>query len=305
MTDYTAKLKDLRRQIDRKKLLDEKLEQLNREKYVLESNIQPFEHRLDKALKNLEKLERGGLAGLFAGFGNKEEKLDNARLEYNKAKAEYNSAKLALDNLKSNIQKVWNESVSLNDSQRQYDNLMEEINRGVKEGRQLVSQQVLEEEIQIQRREKIKEIKTAIETGKETLIFIDTISQNGLTAATNIEAFKKQLYKFRTAVNRVEMMTSIDVEIRTGDFTPHIVNAALGRKGYDVPRLSDAVFNTESAKGNQSWGTNISDIAARKPTYLKNIERTITPKELLTNIGSTGYEIEQVIKQLEEKLEKM
>ena len=85
-------------------LTNDQMAQLNEEKATLEYEIQPLADTLNKAVKKMDKAQRGGIFSLF----NKNE--DTAYTELSAARTAYNDAMGQLDSLKHRIQKTFNEA---------------------------------------------------------------------------------------------------------------------------------------------------------------------------------------------------
>ena len=58
MSEYGKKLLELRQQINNRARLEEKLDQLNKQKVQAEGPLEPLELQLDKAIRKMDRLEK-------------------------------------------------------------------------------------------------------------------------------------------------------------------------------------------------------------------------------------------------------
>ena len=266
MTEYGKKLKELRQQMERKIYLDTLLAQLNEEKSALEYEIQPLADTLDKAVKKLDKAQRGGI---FAMFGK-----NTAYAEVSDARLAYNDAKRQLDSLKHKIQKTFNEAASLSDAKRLYTNLMDEIDKALAEGKtDIITQSELEEEYAALQKNRKKKLAQAIDAGNRLLDYLAYILDGNLPY-TKQEDIKKELYKFRLAVSDVDISNSIAV-----DFTSY-------RHTYSKTGFHPASY--------------LNNIDGHLPVV--RYDFPLTSKEMQAEVELTAQKVAQTVEMLKQQL---
>ena len=268
MTEYGKKLKELRQQMERKIYLDTLLAQLNEEKSALEYEIQPLADTLDKAVKKLDKAQRGGIFTMF-------DKNDEAAYtEVSAARLAYNDAKRQLDSLKHKIQKTFNEAASLSDAKRLYTNLMDEIDKALAEGKtDIITQSELEEEYAALQKNRKKKLAQAIDAGNRLLDYLAYILDGNLPY-TKQEDIKKELYKFRLAVSDVDISNSIAV-----DFTSY-------RHTYSKTGFHPASY--------------LNNIDGHLPVV--RYDFPLTPKEMQAEVELTAQKVAQTVEMLKQQL---
>lgn len=285
MTDYNAKLQQLRQKLEQRKAADALLAKLNDEKAQLEKQLPELKDTYEKSQRRYEKLADGGLSAIFAKLaGNDEEKLIAAKKEATIAQREYDTAVYKLEKAKSEIQSAFNRAASLRDVKRQYDNLITEIEKTLAEGntdiidrnvwRQEQTNRLLDERAQTQR---------AIAAGRQVLEVINSfISQSPagtkmvLSNATNpLYEVDKALIRFKNLLGDIEKSGSLRIEKET-----------------DRTERNFTTFNV------YRWDLNMEI----KPVQLK---KSVSTQEMAENLGTTGYKVEQMIAQLENRLEEL
>ena len=285
MTDYNAKLQQLRQKLEQRKTADALLAKLNDEKAQLEKQLPELKDTYEKAQRRYEKLADGGLSAIFAKLaGNDEEKLIAAKKEATIAQREYDTAAYKLEKAKSEIQSAFNRAASLRDVKRQYDNLINEIEKALAEGntdiidrnvwRQEQTNRLLDEKAQTQR---------AIAAGRQVLEVINSIISQSpagtkmvLSNATNpLHEVDKALIKFKNLLGDIEKSGSLRIEKETDRTERNFTT-------YNVFR----------------WDLNMEI----KPVQLK---KSVSTQEMAENLGTTGYKVEQLIEQLENRLEEL
>ena len=270
MTEYGKKLIELRQQMERKIYLDSLLAQLNEEKATLEYEIQPLADTLNKAVKKADKAQRGGIFALF----NKND--DTAYTELSAARTAYNDAMGQLDSLKHRIQKTFNEAASLSDAKRLYTNLMDEIDKALAQGKtDIITQAELDEEYTALQKSRKEKLAKAIDVGTSLLDYLEYVMDGNLPH-TRPQDIKKELYKFRLAVNDVDISNNIAI-----DFTSY--RHFYSKVGYP--------------------GSYLNNIDGHLPVV--RYDFPLTPKEMLAEVELTAQNVTQTVEMLKQQLEQL
>lgn len=284
MTDYNTKLQQLRQKLDQRKAADTLLAKLNDEKARLEKQLPLLKDTYEKAQRRYEKLADGGLSAIFAKLaGNDEEKLIAAKKEATIAQREYDTAAYKLEKAKSEIQSAFNRAASLRDVKRQYDNLINEIEQAMAEGRNIIDRNVWRQEQTNRLLDERAQTQRAIAAGRQVLEVINSfISQSPagtkmvLSNATNpLHEVDKALIRFKNLLGDIEKSGSLRIEKETDRTERNFTT-------YNVFR----------------WDLNMEI----KPVQLK---KSVSTQEMAENLGTTGYQVEQLIAQLENRLEEL
>jgi len=270
MTEYGKKLRELRQQMERKAYLDSLLSQLNEEKSALEYEIQPLADALNKAVKKADKAQKGGI---FAIFSRKD---DTVYTELSAIRTAYNDVARQLDSLKHKIQKTFNEAAGLSDAKRQYTNLMNEIDITLADGKNdIITQAELEEEYAALQKSRKEKLARAIEAGDNLLNYLGSIL-DGKLPYNRPQDIKKELYKFRLAVNDVDISNNIAI-----DFTSY--RHFYSKVGYP--------------------GSYLNNIDGHLPVV--RYDFPLTPKEMLAEVGLTAQNVAVTVEMLKQQLEQL
>ena len=284
MTDYNAKLQQLRQKLEQRKTADALLAKLNDEKAQLEKQLPELKDTYEKAQRRYEKLADGGLSAIFAKLaGNDEEKLIAAKKEATIAQREYDTAVYKLEKAKSEIQSAFNRAASLRDVKRQYDNLITEIEHAMAEGRNIIDRNVWQQEQTNRLLDEKAQTQRAIAAGRQVLEVLNSIISQSpagtkmvLSNATNpLHEVDKALIKFKNLLGDIEKSGSLRIEKETDRTERNFTT-------YNVFR----------------WDLNMEI----KPVQLK---KSVSTQEMAENLGTTGYQVEQMIAQLENRLEEL
>lgn len=273
MSQYGEKLKELRMQTERQEYLAGLLSQLNEEKAAVEYELVPLENEMNKALKNLQRAEKGGLLNMFGG---KSDRVETAQLRFSAAKAKYETAARQLESIQYEIQKAFNESANLSDAKRQYKNLMDEIDKALAEGKtDVITQAELDREYAALQKNRKEKLELAVDAGNSLLNYLGSIL-DGKLLNNRPQDIKKELYKFRLAVNNVDISNNIAI-----DFTSY-------RHFY-----SKVVYP----------GSYLNNIDGHLP--IVRYDFPLTPKEMLAEVALTAQNTAVTVEMLKQQLEQL
>lgn len=273
MSQYGEKLKELRMQTERQEYLAGLLSQLNEEKAAVEYELVPLENEMNKALKNLQRAEKGGILNIFGG---KSDRVETAQLQFSAAKVKYETAARQLESIQYEIQKAFNESANLSDAKRKYKNLMDEIDKALAEGKtNIITQAELDREYAALQKNRKEKLALAVDAGNSLLNYLSSIL-DGKLLNNRPQDIKKELYKFRLAVNNVDISNNIAV-----DFTSY-------RHFYS--KLSYP-------------GSYLNNIDGHLPVV--RYDFPLTQKELLAEVALTAQNTAVTVEMLKQQLERL
>ncbi|WP_032123067.1 hypothetical protein [Clostridium amazonitimonense] len=145
-----------------------------------EDKLRGLERILQKEKKDVENLEKGGLASfLYSLMGKKDEKIEKEQYEYMMAKAKYDECSNMLEFLKSDKNKIRRDLREIDNCKIEYEKIIEEnkekiLSKGSKERMELES---IQNEIGSSRGE-LKEIREAISAGDSLLSSMSRLIEN-------------------------------------------------------------------------------------------------------------------------------
>ncbi len=276
MSEYGKKLMELRTQINKRASLEDMLDQLNRKKSQTERQMAYLEPLLDKAAKNVDRYEKGGIFSLFS----KEEKRESAYRELSDIKSEYFQAKNALDRLNFDIQKTFNRMSEYSDSQRMYDNLMAEVKARLDKGNnRIITTDEIEYLQKAEIKAKIQQLKIAVAKGGELTDMIDGFIN--LSSSQTISNFSKEnlriaIMKFRTSLKDTDKSSFINLKIESDKRLPYL-------RGYD-PLARDRYCDMF-------------------PTV--NMAKPLSAQEMIENLAEVSHNIQHIIDKLNEEIKQL
>jgi len=273
MSQYGEKLKELRMQTERQEYLAGLLSQLNEEKAAVEYELVPLENEMNKALKNLQRAEKGGILNMFGG---KSDRVETAQLRFSAAKVKYETATRQLESIQYEIQKAFNESANLSDAKRKYKNLMDEIDKALAEGKtDIITQAELGREYAALQKNRKEKLELAVDAGNSLLDYLGSIL-DGKLLNNRPQDIKKELYKFRLAVNNVDISNNIAI-----DFTSY--RHFYSKVGYP--------------------GSYLNNIDGHLP--IVRYDFPLTPKEMLAEVALTAQNTAVTVEMLKQQLEQL
>lgn len=274
MSELGQKLIDLRTQIDRRASLEETLLQLNQQKMQIQGQLEPLEHQLDNAIKKIDKLDKKGIFSLFRN----RDKYDMAYTEMSALKAEYSVAKNSLDRINHDIQKVFNQMADYSDAERQYNNLMSEVNTALKNGNtDIITEDELEQLHKHQIRARISQLNKAVAQGKNLINVIDGYirqADHKLSTTAIGESLRIAIMKFRTALDDNSKAAALTIETESFKRIPNFLF------GYD-PLGRDRYFDN----------------------VMPDMYIGMTKKELQENLAELSHNTQQIIDELVKETE--
>ena len=273
MSQYGEKLKELRMQTERQEYLAGLLSQLNEEKAAVEYELVPLENEMNKALKNLQRAEKGGILNIF---GRKSDRIETAQLRFSAARVKYETAARQLESIQYEIQKVFNESANLSDAKRKYKNLMDEIDKALAEGKtHIITQAELDREYAALQKNRKEKLALAVDVGNSLLDYLGSIL-DGQLPYNRPQDIKKELYKFRLAVNNVDISNNIAI-----DFTSY--RHFYSKAGYP--------------------GSYLNNIDGHLP--IVRYDFPLTQKEMLAEVALTAQNTAVTVEMLKQQLEQL
>ncbi len=127
MTDFTAKIKDLRNKVDRKNHLESMVADLGRQYTELAEKCHYLELEWNKEESDVSAIENGSITGFLLDlFGKREEKLDKERREAYSAKVKYDTASREMNMVKYDIDRYTAELSNLQNADDDYAALLKE-----------------------------------------------------------------------------------------------------------------------------------------------------------------------------------
>lgn len=273
MSQYGEKLKELRMQTERQEYLAGLLSQLNEEKAAVEYELVPLENEMNKALKNLQRAEKGGILNMLGG---KSDRVETAQLRFSAAKVKYETAARQLESIQYEIQKAFNESANLSDAKRKYKNLMDEIDKALAEGKtHIITQAELDREYAALQKNRKEKLELAVDAGNSLLDYLGSIL-DGQLPYNRPQDIKKELYKFRLAVNNVDISNNIAI-----DFTSY--RHFYSKVGYP--------------------GSYLNNIDGHLP--IVRYDFPLTQKEMLAEVALTAQNTAVTVEMLKQQLEQL
>lgn len=126
LKDINIKINQIKEQVAEKKVLEEKLDHLEKEISRYELELKSLEEKLDKELRDVEKLKKLSLSSImYTVMRNKEEKLEKEEKEYLIAKLKYDDCSSRINSLKNSKLRIENRLISLEDCESKYAELLD------------------------------------------------------------------------------------------------------------------------------------------------------------------------------------
>lgn len=127
MTDFTAKIKDLRNKVDRKNHLESMVADLGLQYTELVEKCRNLELEWNKEENDVSNIENSSITGFLLDlFGKREEKLDKERREAYSAKVKYDTASREMNMVKYDLDRYTAELDSLQNADDDYAALLKE-----------------------------------------------------------------------------------------------------------------------------------------------------------------------------------
>ena len=182
--EINQQLEELQEQLFRQQKLRSMIEELKKQRIVLDDKVKEYKSILDKENEDVNKLEGKSLAHLFyLVLGKMGEQVEKERREALAAKLKYDQAVSELEQLNSRIRQLEKELSDYRNCKRLYDSLYERKKQLIMDSGSATAQQVME--LQHQKRvseNNRKEIKEAISAGNRVDRQIDK-ALNSLNSA--------------------------------------------------------------------------------------------------------------------------
>lgn len=239
-------IKTLYENVQTKRRIQNKLNNLYDQKADLDQRIEPLRERMLKEIKDVERLENGNLSSFFYELmGKMDQKLDDERKEAYEAKMKYDTASYQLNVINDDINRYERQLSSFDNCEQLY---QEALNQKLSELKQSNQESVKIEEKIIASQMLQKEIKEAIDAGNK-VESIANQARNALdradgwstfdllgggliadiakyghldTAESLIHELQAQLGRFQTELADIKIQSDIQVSIdgflRTADY---------------------------------------------------------------------------------------
>ena len=124
--DINKKINVVKNQMAEKKVLEEKLKDLNQNIVMNEYELRDLEENLKKELHDVENLKKLSLSSfIYTIMGNKAEKMEKEEKEYLRAKLKYDDCNCRLKSLKENKLNLVNKLNDLDDCEKRYSELLD------------------------------------------------------------------------------------------------------------------------------------------------------------------------------------
>ena len=168
--DINKKINVVKNQMAEKKVLEEKLKDLNQNIVMNEYELRDLEENLKKELHDVENLNKLSLSSfIYTIMGNKAEKMEKEEKECLRAKLKYDDCNCRLKSLKENKLNLVNKLNDLDDCEKRYSELLDTkvalVNiYGSEEEKNKILK--IEEELDCRLKE-IKEIEESIDVGQD------------------------------------------------------------------------------------------------------------------------------------------
>lgn len=126
LKDINIKINQIKEQVAEKKVLEEKLDNLEKEFSMYECELRDLEEMLNKELRDVEKLKKLSLSSImYTIMRNKEEKLEKEEQEYLIAKLKYDDCSSRINSLKNSKLRIENRLSSLENCENRYAELLD------------------------------------------------------------------------------------------------------------------------------------------------------------------------------------
>lgn len=280
MVDYNERLKERRRNIERKKYVDKELQILTEQRAGLEKELEYLKIEYEKARKKLNVLENSVIFTAMASVCFIKNITDRHKTSARSIIERYKKLQNCLESTENDIQKTWNESVSLKYAQQSYNNIVADITELFAQGKtDTIDAELFKQEQIACLKDRIIYCEEIIKSGTKVVEFIDRILlENRIIFSQEVKELKKLMTKFRTDVNDISAVSKINLDFRTGKYIPDWL-------GVDY----------------KIWHMNF-DSSGKLPV---SIEMPVSLEEQRENFGSAGFETEKIIAETKKKIEEI
>lgn len=244
MNRQTDSLRELQRQVLRKKRLETLEAELSKRKEELEQQAEELREQMQQEQKDVDRLEGRSLSALFSALsGSREEKLEKERAEAYAAAVKYEVAARELDAVNEDQKRCQAELSSLSGCEEQYARALEDRSQAIQAAGGQAAEEIhrcAQQTAFLENQE--REILEALEAGKRALEVASQVSDS-LNSAENwgigdligggflfdfkkheymdeaqdeIEQLQVCLLRFRTELTDISI--SADMEVRADDF---------------------------------------------------------------------------------------
>ena len=125
LEEINHKINYIKSEVAKKQVLEDKLNDLNKELYKSESELNDLENKLKKEYEDVEKLKKLSLSNILSTImRNKEERMEKEEKEYLMAKIKYDNCNSKVKLIKSNINNLIIRINSLSDCENEYSKLL-------------------------------------------------------------------------------------------------------------------------------------------------------------------------------------
>ncbi|MCC3868815.1 hypothetical protein [Terrisporobacter mayombei] len=126
LKDINIKINQIKEQVAEKKVLEEKLNNLEKEFSMYECELRNLEEILNKELHDVEKLKKISLSSIICTImRNKEKKIEKEEKEYLIAKLKYDNCSSRITSLKNSKLRIEDRLSSLEDCEKRYAELLD------------------------------------------------------------------------------------------------------------------------------------------------------------------------------------
>lgn len=125
LEDINKNINDIKEAIAQKQVLENKLNDLNKELCKGKEELKELEYKLNKEFDDVEKLKKLSLSNIISTImKNKDEKMEKEEKEYLMAKLEYDQCESKIKSLKVNINTTTSRLEDLSECENEYSNLL-------------------------------------------------------------------------------------------------------------------------------------------------------------------------------------
>ena len=175
MSSVQKSLKETFAQLEQAKKVDRHLQQVNEQLAAAEKNLDQLSAQLQKEFKDIEKLEKLSVKGLFHQvLGSKEEQIEKERQEYLQVSLKYDEAKKSTDLLEYERDLLEKKVSDLPQLQAKLEGLIKIREKNLIASNEVIGRQVLEiiHTMDVQQRF-IATVQGVEQTGKEVLMVLE------------------------------------------------------------------------------------------------------------------------------------
>ncbi len=175
MSDIHESLKETFARLEQARKVDRHLQQVNDQLAEAESNLDQLSNQLQKEFKDIEKLEKLSVKGLFHQvLGSKEEQIEKERQEYLQVSLKYDEAKKSTDLLLYEKDLLQKKVEDLPQLEAKLNGLIQIREKHLIQQDAVIGRQVLDFIRQIDAQEQFIEVVVGVEqTGKQVLMILE------------------------------------------------------------------------------------------------------------------------------------